>query len=122
VGLAVALSIGRAFRDGSRPWTEDGLSAHLDVPLRTVRDVVAQLEKAGIVAPVADPEARGVWQLARPADRIRVAQVLEALHGPREVPLGPRELAAQIDQVFAELDARHREAGIRTLEELLEER
>jgi membrane protein len=122
VGLAVALSIARAFRAGSTPWSEDALSEHLDVPLRTVREVIAQLEKAGIVAPVAHPEQGAVWQLARPADRIRVAQVLEALRGPREVPLGPKELAMLVDRVLAELDARHREAGARTLEELLEER
>jgi membrane protein len=122
VGLAVALSIARAFRDGMTPWSEEALSEHLDVPLRTVRDVVAQLEKAGIVAPIADPDVHDVWQLARPADRIRVAHVLEALHGPREVPLGPKELAGRIDRVLSELDARHREAGTRTLDELLEER
>ncbi len=122
VGLAVALRIARTFREGGRPWSEEGLSEHLDVPLRTVRDVVAQLEKAGIVVPVADPEAHAVWQLARPAERIRVAQVLEARRGPRGVPLGPKDLAAQVDGVLAELDARHREAGTRTLEELLEER
>jgi membrane protein len=122
VGLAVALSIARAFREGSAPWTETTLSEHLDVPVRTVREVIAQLEKAGLVAPVAAPEQGGVWQLGRPADRIRVAQVLEALRGPREAPLGPKELASQVDQVLAELDARHREAGTRTLEELLDER
>lgn len=121
IGLAVALSIARNFRGGAPPWDEDGLSEHLDVPLRTVRDVIAQLEKAAIVAPVADPSRGGVWQLARPAERVRVGDVIEALRGPREAPLAPRDLAAQVTSVFVEVDARHPDAGNRTLEELVEE-
>lgn len=121
IGLAVALAIARAFRDGSRAWDEDGLSEHLDVPLRTVREVIAQLEKAGIVAPVADPTRSCVYQLARSAARIRVGDVLDALRGPREAPLGPRELATQVEAVFEEVDAHERAAGHRTLEELVEE-
>ena len=121
IGLAVALAIARRFRGGERPWDEDALSEHLDVPLRTVRDVIAQLEKAGIASPVADPGRSGVWQLARPADRVRVVDVVEALRGPREAPVGPRDLADQVTAVFAEADARQREAENQSLEELLEE-
>jgi len=121
IGLAVALEIAGCFRSGKRPWDEDSLSEHLDIPLRTVREVVAQLEKAGIAAPVADPARSGVWQLARPADQVRVVDVVEALRGPREAPLGPRELAAQVSAVFAEMDASDRVSAHRTLEELLEE-
>jgi membrane protein len=121
IGLAVALAIARSFRAGERAWDEDSLSEHLDVPLRTVRDVIAQLEKAGIASPVADSGRSGVWQLARPADRVRVVDVVEALRGPREAPVGPRDLAAQVTAVFAEADARQREAENQTLEELVEE-
>jgi len=121
IGLAVALAITRAFRSGERPWDEDGLSEHLDVPLRTVREVIAQLEKAGVVSPVADPARSCVFQLARSADHIRVVDVIGALRGPRETPLSPRALAAQVEAVFAEVDARERSAGDRTLEELVEE-
>jgi membrane protein len=121
IGLAVALAIAHAFRHGGRPWDEEALSEHLDVPPRTVRDVLAQLEKGGIVAPLADPTRSGVWQLARPADRVHVIDVVEALRGPRETPLGPHELAAQVESVFAEIDQRDREASGATLEELVEE-
>jgi membrane protein len=120
IGLAVALAVARAFRESARSWDEDQLSEHLDVPVRTVRDVVGQLEKAGILTPVADPDRSGVWQLARPADRVRVADVIEALRGPRETPLRPHRLAAQVEAVFAEIDARDREAGSQTLEDLVE--
>ena len=114
----------RPTRSGTarRPWDEEALSEHLDVPLRTVRDVIAQLEKGGIVAPLADVTRSGVWQLGRPADRVRVIDVVEALRGPRETPLGPRALAAQVEGVFAEIDQRDREASGATLEELVEER
>jgi membrane protein len=122
IGLAVALAIAHAFRHGGRPWDEDALSEHLDVPPRTVRDVIAQLEKGGIVAPLADPTRSGVWQLARPADRVHVIDVVEALRGPRETPLGSHALAAQVESVFAEIDQRDREASGSTLEELVEER
>jgi membrane protein len=121
IGLAVALAITRAFRSGERPWDEEGLSEHLDVPLRTVREVIAHLEKAGVVSPVADPARSCVFQLARSADHIRVVDVIGALRGPRETPLSPRALAAQVEAVFAEVDARERSAGDRTLEELVEE-
>jgi membrane protein len=121
IGLGVALAIAKAFRSGERPWDEDALSEHLDVPLRTVREVIAQLEKAGVVAPVADSTRSGVWQLARPADRVHVADVLDALRGPRETPFGLRELAVPVEAVFLELDTCDRAAGGRTLEELLEE-
>jgi membrane protein len=120
IGLAVALAVARAFRESARPWDEEQLTEHLDVPVRTVRDVVGQLEKAGILTPVADPDRSGVWQLARPADRVRVADVIEALRGPRETPLRPHRLAAQVEAVFAEIDARDRESGSRTLEDLVE--
>jgi hypothetical protein len=62
-----------------------------------------------------------VWQLARPADRVRVGDVIEALRGPREAPLGPRQVADQVAALFHEIDSRDREAGSRTLEELVEE-
>jgi membrane protein len=122
IGLAVALAIADAFRSGTRAWDEEALSEHLDISPRTVRDVIAQLEKGGIVAPIADLTRGGVWQLARPADRVRVIDVVEALRGPRETPLGPRGLAAQVEGVFAEIDQRDREAASATLEELVEDR
>jgi membrane protein len=121
IGLAVALVIARAFERGERPFDEESLSEHLDVPLRTVRDVAAHLEKAGLLSPVADASRQAVWQLARPADRIRVSDVLAALRGPRAAPLGARDVAARVEAALGELDAREREEAARTLAELLRE-
>lgn len=120
IGLGIALMIARAFLEGRPAHDEDGLSDELDVPLRTVRDVVARLEKAGVVAPVSDPVRQGVYQLARPAERITVSDVLDALRGPREVSLGTPEVSRVVEAVFYEIDARRHAEETRTLQELVE--
>jgi len=120
IGLSVALVVARAFRDGTPPFDETALSDHLDVPLRALCEVTAALEKGGLLARVADPTREGVWQLGRAADRVRVVDVLDALRGPREAVVGPRELAAEVGSVLAELDAADQEVGSRTLAELIE--
>ena len=121
IGLSLALVVARAFRDGARPWDETALSDHLDVPLRTVREIATALEKAGILARVADPAREGVWQLGRAADHVRVADVLDGLRGPREIPIGPRDLAEQVGGVLAEIDAADHEVASQTLADLIGE-
>jgi len=121
IGLGIALLIARAFRSGESPWDEEGLSDALDVPLRTVRDVTAHLEKAALVIPVEDAKRHGVYQLARPVAAIDVVDVLDALRGPREASLGVRDIAARVDAVLGEMDRQRREESeLRTLEDLLE--
>lgn len=122
IGLSLALVVARAFRDGARPFDESALSDRLDVPLRAVRDVAAALEKAGLLTPVADSAREGVWQLGRPADQVRVADVLAALRGPRETPAGPLELTGQVAGVLAAIDAADRGVASQTLAELVEPR
>jgi len=120
IGLGIALMIARAFRSGGAPWDEEGLSDGLDVPLRTVRDVTAHLEKAGLIVPVEDAKRHGVYQLARPLASIEVVDVLDALRGPREAPLGDRDVAERVDAVLDEIDRQRREElEISTLEDLL---
>ena len=53
IGLAIAVELARAFRDGRPPWSVDALSDRLDIPLRTVRNVTGELEQAGILVPCA---------------------------------------------------------------------
>ena len=106
LGLAIAVAIARAFRDGMEPWDENGLSDYLDVPVRVVRDVISRLEEAGIVAPMADPVRSGVYQLARPSDRISLSDVFGALRGPRTMPLAAPEIAGAVSAVYKEIDAR----------------
>jgi membrane protein len=120
LGLAVALEVARAFRDGGRPLTADALATELDVAIRVVRDVLSDLELAGIVAPRGGDPREGSMQLGRPAEHITVSDVRTALRGPAgELPTQPGlpQLAARISR---EIDAEgQRGAGAHTLADLL---
>jgi membrane protein len=78
IGIAVAAHVARAFRDGGGI-TDEALAGQLDVPVRTVRAILVDLEGGGIVS------LRGAdgcdYQLGRAADAISITQVLEALRG-----------------------------------------
>jgi membrane protein len=121
IGLALVLAVAQTFRDGGPPWSDDALSEQLDVPVRTVRDLIGKLQSAGVLVELGGEERLGTYQLGRPADRIRVADVLEALRGPRETPHAPPKLGKVVTEVFAQLDRESAgAAGARTLRELLE--
>ena len=110
IGLAIALQVARRFAEGAAPWTADALSDELDVRVRTVREVLAQLEDAGILASSGDEG----WLMARPADRTTLGQVLRALRGPRGA------VAGSVAAVFEEIDKRQQEITERdTLADLL---
>jgi membrane protein len=119
IGLAVALTVGRAFREGAPAYDEETLSEHLDVPLRAVREVVACLDKGGILVRVVDPPREDLWQLARAAESVRVVDVLEALRGSRDANIGATEVAERVCEVLSEIDAADAEIGSRTLADLL---
>jgi membrane protein len=119
IGLAIALCCARAFHDGTQPWHPDALSDSLDVPLRTVREVLRSLEQAGIVAPCGG-ESVGSYQMARPAEQVRVSDVLVALRGNPAVPLGVAELSRTANAIIAEVEhAGAAAAGSRSLRDLL---
>ncbi|NNL86172.1 MAG: hypothetical protein HKP27_10990, partial [Myxococcales bacterium] len=101
-----------AFRDGKRVWDAEGLSDALDVPLRTVRSVVAELEEARILAPRETEDRPGAMQLARPAEKISVGDVLRALRGSRETSIGIEDIRQTVVKVTREIDrgADHAEA------------
>lgn len=121
IGLAIALCCARAFHERTPPWHPDALSDALDVPLRTVRDVLRSLEAAEIVAPCGG-EAAGCYQMARPAEQVRVADVLIALRGNAHVPLGQPDLSRTVNAVIAEVErSAAGVAGSRNLRDLLEE-
>jgi FeS assembly SUF system regulator len=60
--------------------TAHELAAASSVPLPTVSKLCKELSKAGLV--VSHRGRKGGYGLARPADRISVVQVVEALEGP----------------------------------------
>ncbi len=47
IGLRATLMIARAFDESSPPETADSLTARLETPIRTVREILRQLEAAG---------------------------------------------------------------------------
>jgi FeS assembly SUF system regulator len=63
-----------------RTLTAHELTALSSVPLPTVSKLCKELSKAGLV--VSHRGRKGGYGLARPADRISVAQIVEALEGP----------------------------------------
>ncbi len=84
IGIAVATRVARAFRsDGGI--TDEAIAGELDVPVRTVRAILTDLEAGGIVSLRSDDEA-DVYQLGRAAEAISIAQVFEALRGPFAPP------------------------------------
>jgi len=120
IGLALVLTVARAFRAGSPPWSDDALSEELDVPVRTVRGLIGKLQAAGVLVELGGDGRVGTYQLGRPADHIRVADVLVALRGPREAPEAPAGLGKVVTEVFAQIDRETAgAAGARTVHELL---
>ncbi len=121
IGLAIAVELARSFQDGRPPWSVDSLSDHLDVPLRTVRDVMGELEEAGIVVPSAG-EPVGGHQIGRPLERIRVEDVLAAMRGPRDAAIGDSEVARVVSEVLGQVDRSASQVSeLRTLRDLVEE-
>ncbi len=100
IGLGIALEVARRFDQSGEPLTADALSEALDVRVRTIREILDELEGAGIVAELSDEDRAGQYQLGRPAERISVRDVLTALRGERET------LVPAVDQVFERIEKR----------------
>ena len=115
-GLAIAVRLARAFDAGTAPIPADKLSEDLRIPIRSVRAILADLERAGVATCAASPDREDAFQLGRAADRIQVAEIFGALRGERgsAVPdSGP------VGHVLAEIDRRSGEAVAElTLEDL----
>ncbi len=116
--LRVVIAVAAAFRDSAVPPTADDLSESLCLPVHTVGDIADHLERAGILAARSMPEG-GAYSLARPAERIRVADTLAALRGERAQNGDTDEI---VERVLAELDSVvNRGPGGRSIADLLSE-
>ena len=119
IALHAALLVARAFDESAPPETADSLAARLGAPIRIVREVLAQLEAAGILSSRGESAAEEAVQLGQPSSRIRVIDVLTALRGKRE-PVGEDPAAELVERLLGDLDAVVADAdGAQTLEELL---
>jgi membrane protein len=122
IGLGIALEIARAFRDGDEPWPDMGLADVLDIPVRTVRAVLHELEAGGIVSRTSGHEPLACYQLGRSAENITVAQVLDALRGERQAPLREGPVVKVVSECLDVLDRQGLEvAGSRSLSDLLKD-
>lgn len=67
-------------RSGSRTMTAQELSTLSSVPMPTVSKLCKELSKAGLV--ISHRGRHGGYGLARPAERISIAEIVESLEGP----------------------------------------
>ena len=119
IALRVALLVARAFDESAPPETADSLATRLGAPIRIVREVLRQLEAAGIFSSRGESAAEEAVQLGQPSSRIRVIDVLTALRGKRE-PVGEDPAAELVERLLGDLDAVVADAeGAQTLAELL---
>jgi membrane protein len=121
IALQIALDVARCFGASEPAPLADALADELQVPVRTVRAVAAQLVDAGILATrVVDATQELGFQLGRPAESITAADVLAAVRGRRKPVASDRATARTAASVLDEIDgAAHKNAGDRTLAELL---
>jgi membrane protein len=104
IGLRIAIEVARAFRSGLSGGTAEELADRLRASVRTVRQVLAELEAAGIVSKLGGRKQEGGYQLARPADQIAATDVVAALRGPRETLAGEAALVTAVDRLLAEIE------------------
>ncbi len=120
IGLRIALEVARAFRDAAPPWTAERLADALGVPIRTVRGVLEELGRAGILATLAAEDRESGVQLARPAERIAVSDVLAAVRGQRDPRPGQQEVQRSVRDLLEEMErGAYQGPGARSLAELL---
>jgi membrane protein len=104
IGLAAAARIARAFLAGEGAVPAELLAAELDVPVRSVRALLRDLELAGIVAPRGEGDRDG-YLLARAPERVCAADVLGALRGRRDPPPAASAVGPAVAALLGEADA-----------------
>jgi membrane protein len=120
IALQIALDVARCFGAGDPAPLADALADELQVPVRTVRAVAAQLVEAGILSTRVGVGQELGFQLGRPAESITAVDVLAAVRGQRKPVARDRATSRTAAHVLDEIDGAARKgAGDRTLAELL---
>jgi membrane protein len=102
-GLLLATRLARGFDAGAPPTSAEHAAEDLGLSIRSAREILGDLERAGIVARAAADGREDTFQLGRAADHISVQQVLEALRGPRSGNAAG-EPGTALARALAELD------------------
>ncbi len=122
LGLALSVEVARAFRDDRTVPTAEVLAAGVGASVRAVREVLDQLESNGILSQCNLEDGGEGYRLGRPAERIRIADLLDAIRGQRaELENEPAQLVAPaVEEMIGELDrATARYASSHTLGDIL---
>jgi Rrf2 family protein len=89
---AVRALIALAAADSASPVKSEWLATSQHIPVKFLENILLELRKAGIITSVRG--ADGGHRLARPPDRINLAQVIRAVDGPLANIRGVRPEAA----------------------------
>lgn len=122
LALMLSVEVGRAFRDESAVPTAEVLASGVGASVRAVRDVLEQLEGAGILNQCVLEDDEEGYLLGRPAERIQVADLLDAIRGQRGdlIEESDKPVRPAVEEMIEELDrATGRYASAHTLADIL---
>jgi membrane protein len=103
VALRVAVEVARAFRDAAPAPSAGDVATACGVSIRSVREALRALVAAELVVEgAAEDDEDPRFSLGRPAERIRVADVLVALRGQRERS-GDSDAGVAVESLLDEL-------------------
>jgi len=122
LGLVLSTEVARAFRDDRTAPTAEVLATGVGASVRAAREVLDVLEADGIVSQCSIGEDGEGYRLGRPAERIRIADLLDAIRGQRGELMGdaPRAVTPAVEEMIGELDrATGRYASSHTLGDIL---
>ena len=121
LGLKLLWLVGKNFYAEEEPWSAEALSRKLDVPARLVSETLEQHCQAGFL--IAAPREKGaVYLLAKPPEKLRLDQMIEAMrhYGGDTLTMrrveGEEPLKNAIDQVA---ESRRKALSRVTLRDLL---
>jgi membrane protein len=119
IALRAALLIAHTFTESMPAETIGTLATRMGAPIRVVREVLGQLESAGILSRCGESTTEEAFQLGQPAARTHVMDILGAVRGAREA-IDSAPSAAVVERILGELDeaAAHAQ-GAQTLADLL---
>jgi membrane protein len=105
LSLLVMLLVGQNYYHNEPPWTTEGLTQRLRLPLEVLEPILETLEKSGFLTPTGDEPPS--YLPARPPETTELAEVLGTVRGTQteeyfSLQTLPPELAAE--DAIAELD------------------
>jgi len=125
LGLHLTVEVARTFRDQLDPAgvpNAEELAKGVGASVRAVREVLDSLEDKGILSVCSTGEEGEGYRLGRPAERIRIADLLDAIRGDRaEIDEELRTVASRVvEEMIDDLDrATERYSGAHTLADIL---